>query len=323
MKRYGIIVLLLWLLLAMLWHPADAMAAMRGGWELCMNTVVPSLFPFLVFNDLLIHSGFVHIMNRILNRFLQPVFHVSAHGLSAVLLGMIGGYPLGAKSAVSLLEEGSISTKEFSRILAFCNNAGPLFVIGTVGVGMFRSSGCGYILLLSHILASGIVGLLFRNYQKEQKERRLFTAKAISKKSFCLLFTDSISHAVSSILQICGYILFFQVLIRLFYTVGILPFLAHTLSSLFLVEAEIPAAVLSGFLEMTSGISMIASYTPLPLQLRLSITSLLLGFGGLCIHAQTIGILGKHPKKTYLAGKALQAMFSMGITFFLCYIWPL
>ena len=145
----------------------------------------------------------------------------------------------------------------------------------------------------------------------------------INRKSLVSVFTDAVGQSMITLLQVCGYIIFFSVVIYVCNILGIIPGIADFLSFAFQLDAEQMKGVLSGILEMTSGINLIASLTNTGLPLRLCLSSIILGWGGLCVHAQTAGILGKHNKKTYLAGKTLQAMFSGLVTVFLCKIFPL
>ncbi len=93
---------------------------------------------------------------------MRPLFHVSGACASAFALGFIGGYPVGAKTAISLYENGMCTKTEAERLLAFCNNSGPAFILGVVGAGVFASSRVGVLLYLAHAAASICIGILFR-----------------------------------------------------------------------------------------------------------------------------------------------------------------
>jgi hypothetical protein len=83
----------------------------------------------------------------------------------AFALGIIGGYPVGAKTAISLYQKKLCTKEEAERLLGFCNNSGPAFILGVVGVGVFSSSRIGILLYLVHIFSSITVGFLFRFYK--------------------------------------------------------------------------------------------------------------------------------------------------------------
>ena len=323
MKKSILYSLLIIFVSAIIINPNETMQAEKFGLDLCINTVVPSLLPFFILNHILIHTGFINAVCKVFDKTIRKIFNISANAVSSVVLGITSGYPLGAKTAVSLAEANEISEVEYERVIAFCNNAGPLFIIGTVGAGMYASNVCGYILFLSHLISAILVGLLFRFYKKHDSRSNRVSMNVINRKSLVSVFTDAVGQSMITLLQVCGYIIFFSVVIYVCNILGIIPGIADFLSFAFQLDAEQMKGVLSGILEMTSGINLIASLTNTGLPLRLCLSSIILGWGGLCVHAQTAGILGKHNKKTYLAGKTLQAMFSGLVTVFLCKIFPL
>ena len=57
-------------------------------------------------------------------------------------------------TTVALLMGLSRGMTEAERLLAFCNNSGPAFILGVVGVGVFGSSRVGLLLYLAHAAAS-------------------------------------------------------------------------------------------------------------------------------------------------------------------------
>lgn len=90
-------------------------------------------------------------------------------GAYAMLMGIISGYPIGAKIVTNFRESGMCSKEECERLLAFTNNSGPLFIIGTVGISLFGNSLIGVLLFITHLLAFLTVGFIFR-FWKRTKE---------------------------------------------------------------------------------------------------------------------------------------------------------
>lgn len=104
----------------------------KSGLLLWANTIVPSLLPFFIATELLSHTSIISILGKYLKSIMKPVFNVPGEGSFAFIMGIISGYPVGAK-IVSNLYENKVCTKaEAERLLAFTNNSGPLFIIGTV-----------------------------------------------------------------------------------------------------------------------------------------------------------------------------------------------
>ena len=88
------------------------------------------------------------------------MFQVKEH--MHLLCGIISGYPVGAKIVTKFREEGICTKAEAERLLAFTNNSGPLFIIGTVGISLFGNTTIGILLFITHLLACITVGILFR-----------------------------------------------------------------------------------------------------------------------------------------------------------------
>ena len=63
---------------------------------------------------------------------MRPLFNVPGEGAFAFLMGLISGYPVGAKIVTDLKDNNLCTTEEAERMLCFTNNSGPLFIIGTV-----------------------------------------------------------------------------------------------------------------------------------------------------------------------------------------------
>src|SRR5699024_8418272 len=134
--------------------PTQAVDGAKNGLDLCCNVIIPSLFPFFVLSSMAVDWGLAAYLGRLLGGVMRPLFRVSGSCAIAVVLGFIGGYPLGAKTAIELYRQGLCSKVETERLLAFCNNSGPAFILGVVGVGVFGSSAIGLLLYASHCLAS-------------------------------------------------------------------------------------------------------------------------------------------------------------------------
>ncbi len=145
---------LLCAVLALMRWPQESMAAARDGLALCGNVIIPSLFPFFVLSSLVVELGMSRYLGRLLEGVMAPLFRVRGACASALALGFVGGYPVGARTAIALYENGQCSKTEAERLLAFCNNSGPAFILGVVGTGIFASSRAGLLLYLAHMAAS-------------------------------------------------------------------------------------------------------------------------------------------------------------------------
>ncbi|MBO7739128.1 MAG: sporulation protein, partial [Oscillospiraceae bacterium] len=128
---------------ALVCFPAEAVEAASSGLKLCLDVIVPSLFPFFVISTLTVEMGLAEKMGRLIEPLMRKLFNVSGACASAFVLGFVGGYPVGAKTAIALYERGECSRREAERLLSFCNNSGPAFILGVVGAGVFSDNRVG------------------------------------------------------------------------------------------------------------------------------------------------------------------------------------
>lgn len=295
-----------------LW-PKQAMDAMTDGLRLCGNVIVPSLFPFFVLSSLVVELGMSRYLGRILEPVMIPLFRVNGACATALALGIVGGYPVGARTAIQLYQSGQCSQTEAERLLAFCNNCGPAFILGVVGAGIFGSGQVGLILYLGHLTASLLVGLLFRFYHPGDDPRRGKGSRVqFQTTSIPAAFTKSVTGALQSTLNICAFILFFTVAIRMLTLSGLLTTLARTLSALFSplgLNQLWAERLLIGLLEMSSGVSSLTSGS---ITGRLSMAAFMLGWAGVSVHCQVMAFLGNSglSLRTYLVGKSLHGLLS-------------
>ena len=166
LKRNFISLLFLLFTLSILIFSNSNLAAVKSGISLWATSVVPSLFPFFVATELLMHTNIVYHIGNILNRFMKPLFNIRGEGAFAFIMGIISGYPIGAKIATNFRKDNICTKEECERLLSFTNNSGPLFIVGSVGILLYRNTMIGILLFITHLLASLSVGIIFRFWKK-------------------------------------------------------------------------------------------------------------------------------------------------------------
>lgn len=310
---------------ALVLYPAQSMDACRQGLLLCANVILPSLFPFFVLSSLVVELGMARYLGHALERLMWPLFRVGGPGATALVLGFVGGYPVGARTAIQLYEKGLLSKPEVQRLLAFCNNSGPAFILGVVGAGVFGSGTVGLLLYLVHMAASLCVGLLFRFYGRSDLQKPLHRcAPQFQTVRFSCAFTNSIKTSFSSVLNICAFVVFFAVVIRLLSLCGILDGVARLLTALPLrLDLTMARHLLTGLLEVSSGVTgLIGEGTQSG---RISMAAFMLGWAGLSIHCQVLSFLGNSDLSvfSYLLGKVLHGLLSAVFTAVLTQLFPL
>ena len=156
---------------------------------LCAGTVIPALFPFMVVTGLLVRLGFGQWLAPDMAGLMASLFRLPGCAGSALLLGLVGGYPIGARTAAELYASGDLTRQEAERLLTFCNNSNPVFLISVLGVGVFGSVRAGLWLWLIHVCAALLTGLLFRGLGRGRKTvpPRHFLSGPLSASGLCVI----------------------------------------------------------------------------------------------------------------------------------------
>lgn len=280
---------------------------------MCIEVILPSLFPFLVVSNLVIGLGFAETAGRVAAPIMRRVFNLNGACASAFLMGIVGGYPVGARAAITSYERGLCTRTECERMLSFCNNSGPAFILGVVGAGVFANSRAGMLLYLAHVLASLTVGVCFRFYKRREPILRT-RAGTYEKQKPSRVFVEAVRSGLAGIGNISAFVIFFAVAINLLFASGALGALAHAISRLltpFGVDSGSVERLLVGAIEMTSGLTSLKGAAE-SMNARLSMAAFLLGWAGVSVHCQVLSFLGDSGLSLlpYLTGKLLHAVLS-------------
>lgn len=237
--------------------PVAARQGIINGLDLCAKIVIPSLFPFMVLAGFTAESGAANTISKPLSLIFSSLFRIPECASCAVLLSFISGYPVGAAGIAKLYNSGIIDRRTAERMLAFCVNAGPAMIIIAVGGGMLGDTIAGWILYVSHIAASVIIGAVWARFAKrcEEPPHRPTAAPSLAD-----AFVNATSSACVSMLTICGYVTLFSSIIEL----------TNTFAPWFAVFAEVTCGAK---LAADSGLSV-------------PLISAILGFGGISVMCQ-------------------------------------
>ena len=310
----------LFLLYCLLRFPQELLQKAIESVNLWFQLVLPSLFPFLTATGILIRLGVAHKFGQLFQPFMQPVFHLSGICAFPLILGMISGYPSGAKITVTLCQKKALSPKEAQRILAFCNNPGPLFVVGTAGTAFLKNPALGYFMLFCIFAGAIATGLFFGFFYKKTNIAANSASYAISvTEPTGKILSDSVADAMETVTQIGGFIILFGVIIEALQQTGIMLLLTQFFCGILPLSSAAVAGILGGILEMTNGASLL-SQAPEPTKIKLVCITAILSFGGLSILAQTLGILSPLSISSikYIFSKGINSIFSALVCFF-CY----
>lgn len=328
LKKYLFTTIIVLFTICLILFSTTNLDAARNGLALFVTSVLPTLFPFFVATELLLKSNLINILGKLLNKFIKPLFNVPGESFIAIILGIISGYPVGAKIVCDLKKEKKISKIEAERLISFTNNSGPLFILGTVGIALFGTKKIGIILLIAHIISSLIVGYIFRFWKKNTPDFSNYTLSyhyknleenhLIKLSNIGEILGDAIKKSIFTLLNIGGFIVLFSVIISILDNSGLI----NTLSNLFSflgINSQILNSFLFGFIELTNGVSLTSKYFYTFPTISILTTSFILGFGGLSVLLQVYSIIAKEniSIKPYFYGKLLQGIISVFITFIL------
>ena len=300
-------VITIYILLGLVLMPSLCMGAAANGLALCISVVVPSLLPFFICSKILVKNGFAEKLSRPLHFLMRPLFNVPGCGAFAFVIGILSGCPVGARIVTDIYEKSMCTRTEAQRMLCFCNNSGPLFVIGSVAIGMLGFKEVGTILYVSHIVSAVVVGLVMANYRRREV---ILTLPEMKSKKSANVLSEAMSESVSLTGYVCAFVIFFAVAIEILKQSGMIDIITHRFNN-----KNIIAGILYGMCEMTNGIYSLSTLritTPL-----LCAISFVLGFGGLSVILQVYGIIKKHNLSIIIfsASKFLQGIISALITY--------
>ena len=310
MKKCVSIICALMFFALLIIFPDTASASAADGLKMCAGLIVPSLFPFFVSTRLISELGFSQGLGRLLAPVCRRLFNVSGSGGTAFVIGITAGYPMGAAYIASLREKNEISKAEEERLIIFCNNSGPSFIIGAAGVGVFKSSSVGLFLYAVHIIAAVLGGIIFAPDGAAGSGGIQCKTNSIG---FAAAFTNAVKASVSACLSICGFIVAFSVLTGILDKIGAFAAAARLLSAVFGLELIWSRAFFCGLLELGNGIGAMNGLGAEPINLALA--AFILGWGGVSVHFQTLSVLGNTDIKTarYIIGRFVIALIGSAL----------
>ena len=292
-RNVGAMILCVISLLILILDGKTAVSGMREGIELCRYTIVPSLFPFCFLSVMLADCfyGTKYTM-------LAPICRVT--GIpeecgSLLLIGLLGGYPVGAQNAVSAYRGGCLQKEDAERMAIICNNAGPAFIFGVLG-SVFSDMILLWLLWLIQMISSIIIGMILPG--NTALAHPLPSHKQPS-------FTEAVKITANTMIRICSCIVLFRTVLA-YLDVWIFDSLPDTATTF-----------LSGVLELSNGCLLLSGIESI--MLRFLLASIFISFGGMCVWLQTISVCQELNLKKYLPMKLLQAC-TAGIVSLLTFI---
>lgn len=265
----------------------DSKTAMIGaseGVEICIRTVIPSLLPFFILSTLLTSTlggsnlGFLHPLGRLCG--------MPKGSEYLLIIGFLGGYPVGAQAVTAAYNSGIITRQDAQRMLGFCSNAGPAFIFGIAGC-LFSSRITTLLLWLIHIISALVVAVILPGKSSHSCSTQY---------SKILPLTKAMKCSLEIMAGVCGWVIIFRILIA---------FLSNWLFWILPDDIRIFSI---GIIELANGChSLLEAQNEMT---RFIICSIILGFGGICVGMQTVSVTKNLGVGSYFPGKLLQAALS-------------
>ena len=298
--------LTVYIFLGLVLLPDRCITAASDGLKLCIEVIIPSLLPFFICSKILLKNGFAFSVSKPFGILMRPLFNVPPCGAFAFLVGILSGCPVGAKTVADMYEKSMCTKAEAERMLCFCNNSGPLFIIGSVATGMLGFRELGFLLYVSHIISAIIVGIVVSLYKRREVIDRKIEGRSIKSAN---LLGEAVTESVYLTAYVCGFVIFFAVATEILKQSGII-----TLVSQWFEDKRLVSGILYGMCEMTNGISSLSSVAVgIP---QLCAISFVLGFGGVSVMLQVYGIVKNYGFcfPLFVGAKLLQGVVSALVT---------
>ncbi len=203
-QRYMILPPLIALIILLLWKNAALSEGILAGLSLSSHAVLPALFPFALLSPYLLSAMSPNGSGRLkLPQATVPL-----------IVGLLCGFPLGAKVACDGAKQGLWSRRDAERMLCFCNNTGLAFLVAGVGGSMRGHIRDGILLFCVQTLVALITGIVLSARHRKEKTYTTVCRPATPFPRF----TDAMHSAVGAALTVTAYIAFFSGLLSVIHT---------------------------------------------------------------------------------------------------------
>lgn len=283
-------------------YPQAAGDGVKEGIAVCLDTVIPSLFPFLLVTSVSYDVGIFDFLSRKADKITSFLFALPGAAFPIILMSLLGGFPVGAILSEKAFEKGQLSGVQAKRLLMFCVNPGPAFAVSAVGYSILGSKEAGLIIYLSIAVSSVLTGVLVRFFDSD--DRLVLPEKRETRKAdLPHILSDSVTNCVRNMLNICVWVVIFSCLGKL---AEILP-----LSEGALVFFKMTS-------EVTNGVITASKYFMLP------VITAVISFAGFCVHFQLMPYLVKLKLKYkyFLSVRILSAALSCCLSFLFLKLFP-
>ncbi len=296
-------------------NPNLYLGSVSKGILLWATIILPGLVPFVFLSNIMSKLPYTYTICAPLSYLTKKCFRSPICTGYIYFMSILSGYPLGAKLIKDFHAAGHLTDLQAKTATAFCSTSGPIFMIGSVGVGLLNNYKSGIIIFCAHILASFVNGILFR-----QKDNQPSTP--ILNHNPNNLLSNSMEQTVISCIFVGGFISFAYLLIDILSNVGILSIIGNFVDNILLFgKANFGQYLASGMFEVTRG-CLDLSQSNLSIMSKTIIATGLTAFGGLSVHLQSMGFLSAANIKYtfFLKTKIAHTVIAVVLSYILCII---
>ena len=259
-------------------RPTDTAQWVERGLSVCVERLIPSLFPFMIVSALLLSSGIGELLGKIFAKPFGALFGIGAQGSASLLLGWLCGFPIGARSASRLYREGKISGEEYERIVCISGTPSPAFLINVAGAAMLGEAKKGIALYIICLLSCAAVGMVMKNFGRAECGGAPTVCEKKKGDGIAIAFTRAVTESTTGMLCVCGFVVFFSAF------VGALDgFLSSVMGDSAIADA------IFGFFEITVGLTRITS-AGISAPLTFILCAAASAWSGLSVHLQVISL---------------------------------
>lgn len=286
------------------------------GLNLVIKAILPTIFPFSVICNLIIHYDGISFYSNILGPIICKPLKLSNCSSFPIVASLLCGYPLGCKYCCDLYELGCISKEEYLRLLNIASNASPIFLIGSVGTAMLGNIKYGFILLLGNYLAPLIIGFFTKKNTHEFNNSNEYPLKIDGSYNFGIIIKTSIENAINTTLQVGAFVIIFSIIIGIIKNNSLINIIFNNVEKLLSLSPNSLYGIFLGSIEYTNGCKILTSISS-SIIFKLSAISFICSFSGLSIIGQISSFTGKFnvSLKKYSFIKFIQGIISFIITF--------
>ena len=308
---YVFLLILTIILLAIM--PSYSMNAFFEGLRIWATKVLPALLPFFILTKLLSYTNFIASFGKVISPITHKLYGVGGVSGYVYLMSIISGYPVGAKILSDLYSSNIINKKQAITITSFTSTSGPLFILGSVAIGLFNNHTLGLIILFSHYLGAILNGFLYRYKDNTKVLTQNYTPPSNP-------LNESMTSSIISIMTVGGFIAIFYMALQLMLQLNIFLPIIQGLEKIN-IDSQLSSAIICGLIEVTTG-AINLSNIQVSLSLLAPILTFLISFGGLSIHAQAYCFLKNFnmPYKLFFLQKTTQAIISTIISIIICIV---